>query len=41
MSAPRVIRSCVLIWLAAIGLAVLLIVIVNVVEAVLHARGWF
>ena len=34
-------RGCVLFWLVALGLALLAIVIVNVVEAVLHARGWF
>lgn len=41
MSAPRAIRSCVLFWVVALILTVLLIALINLVEALAHARGWY
>ena len=40
-SAPQATRSCVLFWLAAIGLALFLILVVNIIEAYLRMWGVF
>jgi hypothetical protein len=34
-------RSCVFFWLAALLLTGLLILVVNLVETLAHARGWW
>jgi len=40
-SAPQAARSCVLFWLAALGLSAALCGVVNIVEAYLRMWGWF
>jgi hypothetical protein len=41
MSAPRAIRGCLSFWAVAFILIALLILLINVVEAVAHAHGWY
>ena len=41
MSAPRAIRGCAAFWAVALALTFVLIVLVNLVDYVAHARGWW